>query len=168
MLICEKLLFLPGKQKMLAKVWKTAYKTCYYYPLGSSMCQFDWPVHAPWQRRNKNWLHVPYYDWPSFQLVLNRRTASSGTYPTSHRKIQAKPHDKTKEAHFDKSLSMISTLVNRTWFSRYPHCQQIIYDNGSEFKLHFETLCDSFGIKLKPPSVKKPQAMQYWSECIKS
>ncbi len=39
-------------------------------------------------------------------------------FPTSQSKIKVKPHDKTKEAYFDKSLSMISTLVNRTWFSR--------------------------------------------------
>jgi hypothetical protein len=77
--------------------------------------------------------------------------------PTSQSKIKAKPHDKTKEAYFDKSSSMISTLVNRTWFSRYPHCQHIIYDKGSEFKLHFKALCDSYGIKRKPTSVKNPQ-----------
>ena len=53
---------------------------------------------------------------------------------------------------------MISTLVKRTWFSRYPRCQHIIYDNGSEFKLHFKALCDSYGIKHKPTSVKNPQA----------
>jgi hypothetical protein len=53
---------------------------------------------------------------------------------------------------------MISTLVNRTWFSRYPHCQHIISDNGNEFKLHFEAICDSYGIKRKPTSVKNPQA----------
>ena len=53
---------------------------------------------------------------------------------------------------------MISHLVNKTWFSWYPRCQNIIYDNGSEFKLHFETLCDSYGIKHKPTSVKNPQA----------
>ncbi len=35
--------------------------------------------------------------------------------PTSPSKINAKPHDKTKEAYFDKSSSMISTLVNRAW-----------------------------------------------------
>ena len=33
-----------------------------------------------------------------------------------------------------------------------------MYDNGSEFKLHFETLCDSYGLKRKPTSVKNPQA----------
>ena len=35
----------------------------------------------------------------------------------------------TKQAYFDKSSAMISTLVNKTWFSWYPRCQQIIYDN---------------------------------------
>ena len=53
---------------------------------------------------------------------------------------------------------MISTLVNKTWFSRYPCCQYIIYDIGSEFKLNFKALCDSYGIKRKPTSVKNPQA----------
>ena len=28
--------------------------------------------------------------------------------------------DKTKEAYFDKSSEMISLLVNKCWFSRYP------------------------------------------------
>ena len=55
-------------------------------------------------------------------------------------------HNNTKEPYFDKSSAMISTLVNKTWFSWYPHCQQIIYDNGSEFKLHFKSLCDAYGI----------------------
>jgi hypothetical protein len=29
---------------------------------------------------------------------------------------------------------------------------------GSEFKLHFQTLCDSYGLKRKPTSTKNPQA----------
>jgi hypothetical protein len=33
-----------------------------------------------------------------------------------------------------------------------------MYGNGSEFKLHFEYLCESFGIKRKPTMVKNPQA----------
>ncbi len=49
-------------------------------------------------------------------------------------------------------------LVYKTWFSRYPCCCYIIYDNGSEFKLHFLSLCDTYGIKRKPTSVKNPQA----------
>ena len=52
----------------------------------------------------------------------------------------------------------MSHLVNKTWFSHYPRCQYIIYDNGSKFTLHFEALCESNGIKCKPTSVKNPQA----------
>ena len=53
---------------------------------------------------------------------------------------------------------MISNLVNKTWFSRYQCCQYINYGKGSKFKLHFEALCESFGIKRKPTSVKNPTA----------
>ena len=34
----------------------------------------------------------------------------------------------------------------------------MIYDNGSEFKLHFKELCDSYQLKHKPTTVKNPQA----------
>jgi hypothetical protein len=34
----------------------------------------------------------------------------------------------------------------------------LIYDNGSEFKLHFRALCTTYGIKHKPISIKSPQA----------
>ena len=74
---------------------------------------------------------------------------------------------KTKEAYFDKSSIMISNLVNKCWFSRYPRCQNIIFDNGSEFKLHFLALCESFGVKPKPTSITNPQAKQYWNESTK-
>ena len=47
--------------------------------------------------------------------------------------------------------------MNMTWFGRYPCCQYIIYDNRSKFNLHFKALCESFGIKRKPTSVKNPQ-----------
>jgi hypothetical protein len=55
---------------------------------------------------------------------------------------------------------MISSLVTKTWFYRYPRCQHIIFDNGngSEFKIHVRALCDTLGIKRKPTSVKNPQA----------
>ncbi len=46
----------------------------------------------------------------------------------------------------------------KTWFSRYPHCWYIIYDNGSKFKLHFQSLCNTYGIKCKLTSVKNLQA----------
>ena len=69
-----------------------------------------------------------------------------------------KTHNNTKLPYFDKSSAMITNLVNKTWFIHYPHCQYIIYENGSGFKLHLKARCESFGIKRKPTSVKNPQA----------
>jgi hypothetical protein len=59
---------------------------------------------------------------------------------------------------FDKTLDCIAKLVNKTWLSRYQLCHCLIYNNGSEFKLHFEYLCKSYGIKHKPKTVKNLQA----------
>ncbi len=52
---------------------------------------------------------------------------------------------------------MVGRLVNKTRFSHYSHSQYLVYDNGSEFKLHLETLCESYGLKHKPTSVKNSQ-----------
>ena len=65
-----------------------------------------------------------------------------------------KEHNNTKLPYFDKSSTLISTLVN----SCYLCCQYIMYNNGHKFKLNFEALCESFGIQCKPTSVKNPQA----------
>jgi hypothetical protein len=67
--------------------------------------------------------------------------------------------DYTKDAMiFDKTSTQISNLEYKCWFSKYPHCRYMIYDNGSEFKLHFQALCITYGIKRKPTSIKNPQA----------
>jgi hypothetical protein len=62
------------------------------------------------------------------------------------------------EEIFNKTSERIAQLVNKTWLSRYPRCRYIIYDNGSEFKLNFEFLCETYGIKRKPTTIKNPQA----------
>ncbi len=62
------------------------------------------------------------------------------------------------EEIFDKTSERIAWLVNKTWLSRYPRCCYIIYDNGSEFKLNFEYLCETCGIKRKPTTIKNPEA----------
>ncbi len=62
-----------------------------------------------------------------------------------------------EEEIFNKSSDRISQLVNKIWLCRYPQCCYLIYNNGSEFKLHFETLCNSYGIKHKPTTIKNPQ-----------
>jgi hypothetical protein len=68
-------------------------------------------------------------------------------------------NDYTKVAQtVDKSSAQIRNLVCKTWFSGYPCCRYLIYNKGSEFKLHFCALCKAFGIKRKLTSVKNPQA----------
>jgi hypothetical protein len=62
------------------------------------------------------------------------------------------------EEIFNETSERIAGLVNKTWLSRYPRCRYIIYDNGSEFKLNFEHLCVTYGIKRKPTTIKNPQA----------
>jgi hypothetical protein len=64
-----------------------------------------------------------------------------------------------KEASIvEEIFNNIAQLFNKTWLSRYPRCCYLIYNNGSEFKLNFEYLCESYGIRRKPTTVKNPQA----------
>jgi hypothetical protein len=63
-----------------------------------------------------------------------------------------------KEEIYNKSSDQISQLVNKIWLCRYPWCCYLIYNNRMEFKICFETLCDSYGIKHKPTTIKNPQA----------
>jgi hypothetical protein len=59
---------------------------------------------------------------------------------------------------FDKTSECIAKLVNKTWLSIYTRCCHLIYDNGSEFKLHFKYIRESYGIKRKPTTVNNPRA----------
>jgi hypothetical protein len=67
-------------------------------------------------------------------------------------------HIQLNQPYIDRSSAAVANLINRTWFSHYPNSQYIIYNNGSEFKLHFKTLCYSYSLKCKPTSVKNPLA----------
>jgi hypothetical protein len=62
------------------------------------------------------------------------------------------------EELFDKTSDHKARLVNKTWLIRYPQCCYLVNNNGSEFKLNFEYLCESYGIKHKPTTDKNPQA----------
>jgi hypothetical protein len=61
------------------------------------------------------------------------------------------------EIIIDKSSAEISRLFNKQWLSRYPRAKNIVYDNGSEFKLYFQQLCEEFGLKPKPTTVRNPR-----------
>ncbi len=95
-----------------------------------------------------------------FEIVELPTVAQDTTVPPAGKgkKVTFAKNTKVAEPYFDKSSAQISKLVYKTWFSRYPRCHYIIYGNGSEFKLHFQSLCNTYGIKRKPTSVKNPQA----------
>ena len=98
-------------------------------------------------------------DYSSWFEIVELLVTTDAVIPMDTKELKGtKTHINTKIPYFNKSSAMISKLVNKTWFSHYPHCQYIIYDNGSEFKLHFEAICISYGIKRKPTSVKNPTA----------
>lgn len=58
----------------------------------------------------------------------------------------------------DKSSACITRLFNKSWLSHYPRAVSITCNTGSEFKLFFENLCESFQLKHKPTTIKNPQA----------
>jgi hypothetical protein len=95
-----------------------------------------------------------------FKIVELPTVAQETTVPPAGKgkKVTFAKDTKAAAPYFDKSSAQISNLVYKTWLSRYPHCCYIIYNNGSEFKLHFQSLCNTYGIKHKPTSVKNPQA----------
>ncbi len=64
----------------------------------------------------------------------------------------------TADEIFDKTSERIAKFVNKTLLCRYPQCRHLIYNNGSEFKLQFEYLCEPYGIKRKLTTVKNSQA----------
>ena len=72
--------------------------------------------------------------------------------------IRDRDKEVIKEVIIDESLACIARLFNKSWLSRYPRAVSIVYDNGSEFKLFFENLCESFSLKHKPTTIKNPQA----------
>eukprot|EP00804_Cyclotella_cryptica_P008787 CCRYP_015641-RA/>CCRYP_015641-RA protein AED:0.42 eAED:0.41 QI:0/-1/0/1/-1/0/1/0/165 len=94
-----------------------------------------------------------------FKLVELPVTEFNSVTPTGKKGLKGtSTHNKPKEAYIDKSSAQVGSLVNKIWFRCYPCCQVTIYDNGSKFKVNFKTLCDSYGIKHKPTSIKNPQA----------
>ncbi len=95
-----------------------------------------------------------------FEIVELPTVTQEMTVPPTGKgkKVTFNKNAKVTEPYFDKSSAQISNLVYKTWFSRYSRCRYMIYNNGSKFKLHFRSLCNTYGKKRKPTSVKNPQA----------
>jgi hypothetical protein len=58
----------------------------------------------------------------------------------------------------DKTSARISQIFNDTWLSRYPRMEEVIFDNGSEFKKDFVPLLKDFAVKPKCTTIKNPQS----------
>jgi hypothetical protein len=102
-----------------------------------------------------------------FEIVELPPVTKLITVPTTSKgkKVTFAENTKVAETTFDKSSAQISNLVYKIWFSRYPCFRYLICDYGSKFKLHSHSLCDTYGMKHKPISVKNPQANAIL-ECI--
>ena len=96
---------------------------------------------------------MPATSW--FEIVELPTVAQKTTVPPAGKgkKVTFDKNTKVAEPYLDKSSAQISNLVYKTLFSRYPRCRYIIYNNRSKFKLHFRSLCNTYGIKRKPTSV---------------
>jgi hypothetical protein len=96
----------------------------------------------------------------SWFKIVELPTITKLTVPNMGKGKKATCTGYTKVAEtFCKTSAQISNLVYKNWFCRYPRCQCLIYNSGSEFKLlHFCVLCETYGIKHKLTSIKNPQA----------
>ena len=58
--------------------------------------------------------------------------------------IRDKDKEEITEGIMDNTLTCVARLFNKSWLSCYPCAVRIIYDNGREFKLFSENLCEYF------------------------
>jgi hypothetical protein len=68
---------------------------------------------------------------------------------------------------FDKTSELIAKLVNKTWLCRYPQSRHLIYDNRSEFKLHFNTYVNHMVSRVSQPRLRIHEQTAYWNVHIK-
>jgi hypothetical protein len=69
--------------------------------------------------------------------IVELPTVSKLTVPTKDKgkKVTCTYYNKESETTFDESSAQISNLVHKTWFSRYPCCWYLIYDNEASLNI---------------------------------
>ena len=51
----------------------------------------------------------------------------------------------------NKTAAEIADITEKTWFTRYPLPQRIVFDCGTEFVDEFDKMCQNgYGLKSKP------------------
>ena len=67
-----------------------------------------------------------------------------------------------------KSAIHVGLQLENTWLLRYPHPQDIIFDQGPEFLgISFQRVLERHHIRKHPTTVKNPQANAYANVYIK-
>ena len=59
----------------------------------------------------------------------------------------------------NKTASEIADITKKTWFTRYPLPQQIVFDCGTKFMAEFDKMCQNdYVLKRKPITTINPQS----------
>ena len=59
----------------------------------------------------------------------------------------------------NKKAAEIADITKKTWFTRYPLPQRIVFDCGTEFMAKFAKMChNEYGLKRKPITTRNPQS----------
>ena len=60
---------------------------------------------------------------------------------------------------YNKTAAEIANINEKTWFTRYPLPQQIVFDRVTKFMAEFAKMChNDYGLKRKPLTTRKPQS----------
>ena len=59
----------------------------------------------------------------------------------------------------NKTAAEIADITKKTWFTRYPLPQQIVFHRGTEFMAEFTKMCQNYyGLKREPITTRNPQS----------
>ena len=59
----------------------------------------------------------------------------------------------------NKTAAEIAYITEKTWFTRYPLPQRIVFDRGTKFVAEFSKMCQNdYGLKRKPITNRNPQS----------
>ena len=59
----------------------------------------------------------------------------------------------------NKTAAETANITKKTWFTRYPLTQRILFDRGTEFMAEFAKMChNDYGLKRKPITTRNPQS----------
>ena len=58
-----------------------------------------------------------------------------------------------------KMAAEIADITEKTWFTRYPLPQRIVFDRGTKLMAEFSNMCQNdYGLKRKPITTRNPQS----------